>query len=633
VAIIDTGIDIHHPDLPHNVIGLGADYITAEGNGDDGDSGHGTQVTGIIAAKGNNHTGVTGVCWTAPHIVNIKAFNDAGSGTSFDVAAGIDTAVTLGAGIVNMSFTVSGDDVRDACRNAFLQGVLLVGISGNENAGSVDFPAAYSRDVLGVGAVFNNKRWQDSTIAYSACHPNHTSGSNWGASVDLVAPGGNGVATTLAPSTYVGCGPCGDGFSGTSAAAPVVSGVAALLQSNHPALTGEDLAQVMERSATNLYPGLPYPNDSTGFGLVRADAALTYLASPRALFQQFATGLTQTDTSMHNVAFTGIDSLTDGTYLTRRYRLRKVITFGMHYDEVPDQWIRQSGTNGASDSSAHGTAASEPNFGRVVAGTLTSAGCTVETFVYDILNGSGQHLKWWPVTTSGASVALSAVGPTDTTPPGTPELSLAQFCTHLDLSWNDTGDDGSVGGAALFELRESSSTITLANWSAADVVASASPGGPGTPESVVSYVGSCSGTVHYGLRIRDNADNWSGLTTATGATPCVDNCEDALVAGSGESNGEPSRLELSRAVPVVVRGSIKLSFVAPSRLERDGLVVQFLDVTGRIVRKLELGSVGRGGLNATWDLRGQDGSRVRAGVYFMRARLGGDQVTRRLVVL
>src|SRR5262249_366874 len=120
------------------------------------------------------------------------------------------------------------------------------------------------------------------------------------------APGGEAIVTTRWPDTYTSCDPCHGDFGGTSAAAPVVSGIAALLKSRYPTLLGEDLAQVITRTAQNY----PTRTDELGYGLVRADAALNFLATPNLIFQQQAVNMTQVEFGSESMTLTGAS---DGT--------------------------------------------------------------------------------------------------------------------------------------------------------------------------------------------------------------------------------------------------------------------------------------------------------------------------------
>lgn len=203
VAIVDTGIDLTHPDLAGEIIGgYNAIYPTKSPNDD---NGHGTHVAGIIGAI-NNTVGVVGV---APKVslMPIKVLGANGSGYYSDIIEGIDWAVAHGAKIINMSLGGSADvqSLHDAVTRAKNAGVTVVAAAGNDG-GVLIYPAAYY-EAVSVGATDSNN-----LIA---------SWSNRGAGLDLVAPGVN-IYSTYKGSTYAT-------LSGTSMATPHVAGAAAVL--------------------------------------------------------------------------------------------------------------------------------------------------------------------------------------------------------------------------------------------------------------------------------------------------------------------------------------------------------------------------------------------------------------------
>ncbi|MBI4032460.1 S8 family peptidase [Candidatus Berkelbacteria bacterium] len=203
VAIVDTGIDLDHPDLVGTIAGS-TNIIRADRSADD-DSGHGTHVAGIVAAR-NNTIGVVGVAPSAS-LLAVKVLDRRGAGYLSDIVAGIDWAADHGADVINLSLGTSVDFplFHDAISTAVDQGVVIVAASGN-SGGSVLYPAAYD-GVIAVGATDDTdevQRW-----------------SSRGAELDLVAPGEDIY------STYKG-GRYRD-MTGTSMAAPHVSGAAALL--------------------------------------------------------------------------------------------------------------------------------------------------------------------------------------------------------------------------------------------------------------------------------------------------------------------------------------------------------------------------------------------------------------------
>jgi len=206
VAVIDTGIELSHPDLSANIKGgINTIDITISPNDD---NGHGTHVAGIIGAL-NNTIGVVGV---GPKIdlYAVKVLNRNGSGFLSDVIEGIDWAVTNKIQVINMSLGTPSNiqSFHDAVIRAYNAGVVVVAAAGNDNGRPVNFPAAYPE-----------------TIAVSATDSldNVASFSSAGPEVDLAAPGVS-IFSTYRGKTY-------RTLSGTSMASPHAAGAAALLMS------------------------------------------------------------------------------------------------------------------------------------------------------------------------------------------------------------------------------------------------------------------------------------------------------------------------------------------------------------------------------------------------------------------
>jgi len=255
VGVIDTGIDLKHPDLQANIKG-GYNAINPLKSPND-DNGHGTHVAGIIAAL-NNSIGVVGV---GPNIdlYAIKVLNASGSGYLSDVIEGLDWAVTHGMQVVNMSLGTFQDvqSFHDAIVSAYNAGVVIVAAAGN-SGGAVSYPAAYP-EVIAVSATDQNNQ-----IA---------SFSSRGPEVDLAAPGVN-IYSTYKGQSYAT-------LSGTSMAAPHVSGAAALIIDTKKCdlnldgvCTPAEVQQRLEQTAIDL--GDPGKDNLYGSGLVNVYNALTY---------------------------------------------------------------------------------------------------------------------------------------------------------------------------------------------------------------------------------------------------------------------------------------------------------------------------------------------------------------------
>ncbi|NCN42319.1 S8 family serine peptidase [bacterium] len=203
LAIIDTGIDVKHPDLTANLKGgvSTVGYTTSYND----DNGHGTHVAGIVGAV-DNEIGVIGA-GPAIDLYAVKVLDRRGSGYLSDVIEGLDWAIAHGMQVVNMSLGTSADvlSFREAVQRVNSAGIVQVAAAGN-SGGSVIYPAAYP-EVIAVSATDNTD-----TIA---------SWSSRGPEVDLAAPGVS-IYSTYKGQTY-------KTLSGTSMAAPHVAGAAALV--------------------------------------------------------------------------------------------------------------------------------------------------------------------------------------------------------------------------------------------------------------------------------------------------------------------------------------------------------------------------------------------------------------------
>jgi len=227
VAIIDSGVDMDHPDLVGNMV---SGYDFGEGDADPNDDvvGHGTHVAGIAAAHTDNGIGIAGVGWNSK-ILPLKIATAAG-GVSLDGAvAAIKYAADRGAKVINMSFGGYGapESEREAVDYAWAKGSLLFASSGNDGISEVSYPAGFE-NVISVGATDSNDLAADF--------------SNFGPTVDIAAPG------VLVQSTVVGGGY--EAWDGTSMSCPVAAGAAALLFSyGRPGLTNVEVRRAIETTA------------------------------------------------------------------------------------------------------------------------------------------------------------------------------------------------------------------------------------------------------------------------------------------------------------------------------------------------------------------------------------------------
>jgi serine protease len=266
IAIIDTGIKVG-TDLVSTTFVTGYDFVNNDNDPTD-DNGHGTHVAGTIAQNTNNGIGVAGVAFGAS-LMAVKVLDSSGSGTYTDIVNGIYYAVDHGAKIISMSLggTSGSQTLQNALAYAYNNGVTCVAASGNNN-GPVSYPAAYDAYVIAVGATRYDK-----TRAYY---------SNYGSSLDVVAPGGDlnvdqngdGQPDGVLQQTFSGTTWGYYWYSGTSMATPHVSGVAALLYS-HGITSPNAIRAAIQNSAIDL--GTSGWDKYYGYGLINAYNALTYI--------------------------------------------------------------------------------------------------------------------------------------------------------------------------------------------------------------------------------------------------------------------------------------------------------------------------------------------------------------------
>lgn len=227
VAVVDTGIDVDHPDLRGAVV-PGWDVVNGDANATD-DHGHGTAVAGVIAARSNNGLGVTGACWRCS-LMPVKVIGADGIGTAADIAEGVRWAADHGAAIVNMSFVMSGPDagVASAIDYARAKGVLVVAAAGNTAGDAPTFPASYPGVISVTATDPDDRRYEWATHG------------GW---VSVAAPG-------CSQSTMLG-GAYGE-FCGTSSSAAFMSGVAALVSSVDAKTRGEVVFSALATDAVRV---------------------------------------------------------------------------------------------------------------------------------------------------------------------------------------------------------------------------------------------------------------------------------------------------------------------------------------------------------------------------------------------
>lgn len=316
VAVVDTGVDLTHPDIQQN---LWVNNREITGNSIDDDSngfvddvrgydfttcdlwinstcaivkmrdadptdwhGHGTHVAGTVGATTNNSLGVAGVNWQV-QIMPVKGLSDQGIGTYADLAAGIQYAVDNGATVINMSWGGTGlsSVLQAVIEYAHNLGVILVAAAGNNGSDVAGFYPANNPNVIRVAA------WCPSNVVNAYCsggsNGSRAKFSNWGDGIDITAPGVDVLSLRAYGTDMYDADPyyppgrniVGGQYyrsSGTSMAAPHVAGLAALMTSVFPAISPDQARSILDISAEDV---LASGKDIySGYGLINVPQAV-----------------------------------------------------------------------------------------------------------------------------------------------------------------------------------------------------------------------------------------------------------------------------------------------------------------------------------------------------------------------
>jgi serine protease len=267
VAVIDTGIT-QVRDLAETKFVKGYDFVNDTEAAND-DNGHGTHVAGTVAQATNNNYGVAGVAYEAS-LMPLKVLNAYGSGTVADIAEAIKFAADNGADVINMSLGGGGESqlMKEAIEYAHKKGVVIIAAAGNESTNGASYPARYPH-VIGVSAFGPDGEKAEY--------------SNYGAGVDISAPGGSETGGILQETIDENGEGVFLGLQGTSMASPHVAGVAALIKAAGVTDTDEILkvlqqsARVIQDDSLNYY----------GAGQLNAEAAVKLATQGQISFPDF----------------------------------------------------------------------------------------------------------------------------------------------------------------------------------------------------------------------------------------------------------------------------------------------------------------------------------------------------------
>jgi subtilisin family serine protease len=274
VGVLDSGVDATHPDLDGSTGGgnkIVGQVTVCAGCGPGDGNGHGTHVTGILAADTGNGLGVASLGWGVK-VQMYKVLDSNGVGNTTDVASAIYKAVAAHVRVISMSlanFSCAADpnqcgpdpDDAAAVEYALAHNVVVVAAAGNDGFNSPAYPASYP-GVLSVAATDDNRTVEPF--------------SQWGSAANIAAPGSNIVSTWNDGQYRV--------LSGTSMSTPMVAAAAALMIKHNSALTGPQITELLESTAAPTAGGNPING-----GFLNVPAALAAEAHPPHLFNGYET--------------------------------------------------------------------------------------------------------------------------------------------------------------------------------------------------------------------------------------------------------------------------------------------------------------------------------------------------------
>jgi len=563
-------------------IGIVVDELSGRSAGTTGGvvEEHPTQVAGVAVANTDNDSLVAGVDW------NAKFFSAAHMDETDQIASKFWDCVNFGCKIINNSWSGTGDDLGGAylpflnvVRNAYLSDVLITAGVGNDGIPTTDiYPAAWGDLVLSVAA--------------SGRINEHASYSNIGSYVDLTAPGGSRdgipehdmrLLTNSGGTTW---------SSGTSYAAPMVSGVASLMMSMRPDVRSEDVETILKSTATDIEE--PEWDEETGWGKINAGKAVLRLTDSFALDRYTTTGgtITQLDNDWQTWYFAPSSALS----MVKRYRIRKDISFDS-FGEPPLIWGNIAGTQGA--------APSNPNYEipwcGVVNGTVTQTGATIETYVYWCQDPYDPYDPpfWYPCAPEDVEFAYTVLG-------------LPENLTLENMSISTTevyAATNSITAGPNFTV-ESSGDVTFQAGSVITLM-------PGF-------------TAVAGSDFHAYIDEGLGLGKTMPPAIAVTTVVDEADAAAQGHESIPTVYSLSHAYPNPFNPNTTIRFglpeAAPTRL-----VVY--DILGREVRQLVEGTLEAGYHNVVWYGRDASGREVPSGLYIYRIVAGDFVKSRKMVIL
>ncbi len=611
LAVADSGIDPEHPELaglmPDGRPRLDHPVSVAFGDFEDAyaDSfGHGTPVAGVMAARTNDgprvdSLGVAGVCGgdgqlnAGCRLMPIK-ITRGNSGFAYDVeiAAAVIRATDAGARAINISF--AGEDPsfieRTALRYAVTNGCIPVCAAGNRGAVTptrAQYPAAFASEGLCI------------QVGASDTYDHRVVFSSYGPGLDLLAPGVEIWTTFMRYPSANGASYAGYVVdAGTSFAAPFVTGAVGLLAAARPDLTDDDFQHVLRITAHDI--GAPGVDAETGWGRLDASAALAYVDSTLGIWHGEVAAQSVVPAEIGDLITSDNGDYNGGFFVGRaqRFEVSATVAIPDSFLGVPHAWVRVAGTNTARDGFQLSYFVGSAQVASVDRSQLIVRGSVYQRIIEDCPDCS--EPGYVPVDPTNARIAFTVAARVDRPPhvqiTGPAALTTVGRGDSVTVRW-DASDPDEVTRVQVW-LDETQRTRLLT-----DVPGSARSAGVQIPCEAAAGPASLR-VVALDLRAPHYDANADHRAIAITSAPCA------------------SRSVRLAAYPTPF--SDRTLFSGPA-----GAEVRVLDITGRLVRRLQLDGIGG---RAAWDGADEAGHAVPPGVYLARMT-GSSSGTLRLARL
>jgi len=605
IGIIDTGVETDHDDL------------TGKSSGDTPESfpyngyAHGTHVAGIAAALHGNIGKVKGVDANA-QIISKKIFSgyyyNSSTGQYEPSYAGDDvayskitSAVNNESNILNNSYggTSYSTTLRMAFAYAYKMNTVAVVSMGNYNTDTPFYPAAFGQGIIAVGAT----NYNDIKANYS----------NYGNHIDVSAPGGDGYLGEQRSIQSTWRGNSYEKISGTSMATAQVSGIASLLKGYNSNLYNDDIEHIIQISADDITtsPATTDWDQYTGYGRVNAKKALDYLRSPYTINHLTASGgYSYSSTGTYTATMLGVEGLSDGVYIVKRYEIRKSVNFGQVFQSSPYVWGRGVVTNGFS--------AANPNFGMGWCDKVssTNSGATLKTYIYKVWTISGTYLGWFPTTVSNVTWAYTVLGvpvPLSVTISGPTYLSEGETGT---FTANPSGGSG---------------TYTNYQWwyrydGEIESLEKSVPGAKLPPVGTWYYLEDRKGDQSITFGPSYNFSLKCTVTDSKGST--ATDIHTVIVEGLTLDLSIPDQLTVSDNSPNPFNLVTTIKYGIP---ESGLATITIYSITGQKVKTLVNDHLSAGYHQVQWNGTNNFGNEIASGLYILELKSGSDHVMKKLI--